>query len=198
VFVANMTGNIVFLGFAMGDARDFSVAASSTALMAFLAGAWTGGKFGRSYGTHRGHYLALALTINIFILGAATAAAVFPHAGDIRVHYILISLLAFAMGVQNSTARRLAVPDLTTTVLTMTLTGLAADLRSPGGNSHRPVIRFAAVAAMFAGAVLGATLVLRLSTAAVIALAFLIVSGVAITAWCFRHSTEPWVLSIRS
>jgi Protein of unknown function (DUF1275) len=34
------------------------------------------------------------------------------------------------MGIQNAVARRLAVPDLTTTVLTMTLTGIAADLRT--------------------------------------------------------------------
>ena len=34
------------------------------------------------------------------------------------------------MGAQNATARKLAVPDLTTTVLTLTITGIAADSRS--------------------------------------------------------------------
>ena len=34
--------------------------------------------------------------------------------------YALIVFLGVAMGVQNSSVRRLAVPDLTTTVLTMT------------------------------------------------------------------------------
>jgi hypothetical protein len=32
----------------------------------------------------------------------------------------IAALLALAMGIQNAVARRLAVPDLTTTVLTMT------------------------------------------------------------------------------
>jgi len=36
-------------------------------------------------------------------------------------------VLATSMGAQNATARRLAVPDLTTTVLTLTITGIAAD-----------------------------------------------------------------------
>jgi hypothetical protein len=58
------------------------------------------------------------------------------------------------MGFRNATVRRLGVPDLTTTVLTMTLTGLAAD--APGARSVR---RAAAVVAMVAGAALGAWLV---------------------------------------
>jgi hypothetical protein len=40
--------------------------------------------------------------------------------------------LAVALGVQNSVVRRLRVPDLTTTVLTMTLTGTAADVGPAG------------------------------------------------------------------
>src|SRR5882672_2408415 len=43
VFVANMTGNVVFLGFAVADAGDFSVAASLVAIAAFMAGALVGG-----------------------------------------------------------------------------------------------------------------------------------------------------------
>lgn len=37
------------------------------------------------------------------------------------------------MGVRTATTRRLAIPDLTTTVLTLTLTGLAADTQNAGG-----------------------------------------------------------------
>jgi hydrogenase/urease accessory protein HupE len=42
VFVANMTGNVVFLGFAVADAEDFSIPASLVAIVAFLAGALAG------------------------------------------------------------------------------------------------------------------------------------------------------------
>ena len=56
------------------------------------------------------------------------------------------------MGVQNATARRLAVPDLTTTVLTLTLTGIAADSRLAGGSGANTARRLLSVAAMLLGA----------------------------------------------
>ena len=55
--------------------------------------------------------------------------------------------------------RRLAVPDLTTTVLTMTLTGLAADAALTGGRNPRLGWRLAAVLAICAGSAVGAVLV---------------------------------------
>jgi hypothetical protein len=60
--------------------------------------------------------------------------------------------------VRNATVRRLAVPDLTTIVLTMTLTGLAADSRLAGGSGKGSVRRIAAVLAMLTGAFAGALL----------------------------------------
>jgi uncharacterized membrane protein YoaK (UPF0700 family) len=71
---------------------------------------------------------------------------------------MLVALLALAMGVRNATVRRIAVPDLTTTVLTMTLTGLAADSRPFGGDGKGSARRTAAVLAMLIGAVAGALL----------------------------------------
>ena len=69
-----------------------------------------------------------------------------------------IALLALAMGTRNATARKLVVPDLTTTVLTMTLTGLAADSRLAGGTGQGSVRRIAAVLSMLTGALTGALL----------------------------------------
>ncbi|MCI0624370.1 MAG: DUF1275 domain-containing protein, partial [Acidobacteria bacterium] len=43
IFTANMTGNIVFLGFAVAGASGFSVVRSSLSLIAFLVGAVLGG-----------------------------------------------------------------------------------------------------------------------------------------------------------
>jgi len=54
--------------------------------------------------------------------------------------------------------RRFAVPDLTTTVLTMTLTALAADSPFTGGSAKDSIRRLSAVAVMLAGAVAGALL----------------------------------------
>jgi uncharacterized membrane protein YoaK (UPF0700 family) len=79
--------------------------------------------------------------------------------------------MALAMGVQNAMARTLAVPDLTTTVLTLTLTGVAADSTgrtASGGHIGRRLI---SVGAMFAGALAGALLVIHVDIAVPLAIA---------------------------
>ncbi len=45
VFVANMTGNVVFVGFALAGAPGFVLSASLFALAGFLAGAALGGQW---------------------------------------------------------------------------------------------------------------------------------------------------------
>ena len=72
--------------------------------------------------------------------------------------YGLIVLVALAMGVRNAVVRKLAVPDLTTTVLTLTVTGIASDSSLAGGANPRWKSRVTAVIAMFAGAAAGAML----------------------------------------
>ena len=93
--------------------------------------------------------------------------------------YAAIAVLALALGIQNSTVRHLAAPDLTTTVLTLTLTGLAADSFIAGGPGARPIRRFGSVLVMFAGAAVGAAL-LQVSITAVIAIAATLVVMVAL------------------
>lgn len=75
--------------------------------------------------------------------------------------YTTIALLAFAMGIRNAVIRRLSIPDMTTTVLTMTLTGLAADSTLAGGTNPRVLRRAASVIAMLLGAIAGAALFLH-------------------------------------
>ena len=193
VFVANMTGNVVFLGFAVAGDRDFSIPASLVAIAAFMLGALAGGRLGAQVGHHRGRYLALATLIKIGLVGVALAvAATLPDTGDERVQYTLIALLALAMGLQNATARRLGVPDLTTTVLTLTLTGLAADSSLASGSNPRPGRRTIAVATMFFGAVVGAWLVLRVGVAAVLLVMLTLQVFNAIVAYRAWSSSEPW------
>jgi uncharacterized membrane protein YoaK (UPF0700 family) len=156
VFVANMTGNVVFLGFALVGAPGLQVPPSLVALAAFLAGA-----------VLRGRHLSLATAISGVLVVAALVVSLLmsnPSAGTER--YLLIVLLGFAMGVQNATSRRIAVPDATTTVLTLTLTGLAADSLLAGGTNPRPVRRLASVLCMFGGALVGAAIVLHVGTTA--------------------------------
>ena len=94
------------------------------------------------------------------IFAAALASLGFDIGSPTPVNrlYAVIVLTAVAMGLRNATVRRLAFPDLTTTVLTLTLTGLAADSSLAGGNNPRPLRRIFLVVAMFAGAAIGAIL----------------------------------------
>src|SRR5437868_1926811 len=79
-------------------------------------------------------------------LGAALVVSLAMSDGNLG-QYGLIVLLALAMGLQNAAARFLAVPDLTTTVLTLTLTRLAADSTWAGGNNPRIARRLSATGA---------------------------------------------------
>jgi len=184
VFTANMTGNVVFLGFAVAGARGLSIARSGTAVAAFFLGAVVGGRMAarmsagrrdRWTGAAFGAEAALFLAATTVVLGCASELSDEPA----RL-YAVIALTGFAMGIRNATVRKLGVPDMTTTVLTLTLTGLAADSALAGGSSPGWVRRVSAVVAMFAGAAVGAWL-LGYSLALVLALCA-IVSTVCATA----------------
>jgi uncharacterized membrane protein YoaK (UPF0700 family) len=171
VFVANMTGNVVFTGFAIAGAPGFSLSASLFALAGFLVGATVGGMLIGRLGRDRALLLgAGAATEFVLVVSAWAVAATTSAPLTSAVRDVIAALLALAMGIQNAVARRLAVPDMTTTVLTMTLTGIAADIHF---RSYRPALlrRLSAVATMLGGGVLGAWLVLHTSTVATLGVA---------------------------
>lgn len=160
VFTANMTGNVVLLGFGLANAGGLPVVAPLVSLGAFLLGAGIGGRLG--VGIARRHERVFLLGVGSEIALLALAAIV-AWAAHVRIYsasaYAIIALVALAMGMRNAIVRKLAVRDLTTTVLTLTLTGIAADTAAGGltkvGSSAR---RLAAVAAMLLGAFMGALL----------------------------------------
>jgi uncharacterized membrane protein YoaK (UPF0700 family) len=195
VFVANMTGNVVFLGFAVADAKDFSISASLTAIAAFMLGALAGGRLGASVGHHRGRYLAIATCVKIALVGAALLTSVMARGtDDDLVRYGLIVLLALSMGLQNVTAHRLGVPDLSTTVLTSTLAGLAADSALAGGKNPNPGRRLVAMIAMLLGATVGAVLVFQVGASAVLALVLLLLAVNAVAAYRTWSSSDAWTI----
>jgi uncharacterized membrane protein YoaK (UPF0700 family) len=162
VFTANMTGNIVLLGFAVGGATGLSAARSGASLLAFMAGALFGGMINvRHSGWTQMRLLKRAIVIEaVLLLMAASFAASAGTKTEISssLTYGLIVLMALAMGVRNAVVRKLAVPDLTTTVLTLTVTGIASDSSLAGGANPRWRSRVTAVMTMFAGAAAGAML----------------------------------------
>jgi uncharacterized membrane protein YoaK (UPF0700 family) len=165
VFTANMTGNVVFLGFAAVGVKGLSVTRSLASLAAFLAGAAIGGRIASRHGEgpRRRWLLPVAVAEGGLLLVAAGAAVGLKVGSSSAAVYPVIALTAVAMGLRNATVRHLAEPDLTTTVLTLTLTGLAADSSLVGGSNPRSVRRVGAVAAMLAGAAAGAAMVLHLA-----------------------------------
>ena len=156
VFTANMTGNIAFLGFSLGGAAGFSVPTSLVALGAFLLGAMVGGRLvptGAGAGRIRNTFL-----LQTAALTGATVLAVLTVASRGTSRLGLAALLAVGMGLQNAAVRRMAVADMTTTVLTMALTGLASDSSLAGGGNPGARRRAASVVLMLLGAAAGAGL----------------------------------------
>lgn len=152
VFTANMTGNVVFLGFALVHAGSASASDCLLALGAFLVGATVGGRL-----ASKGVWFTAALVVEVAILAVASALS-WAELDVSRLALVEIALLALAMGLHNASVRKLAVADMTTTVLTLTLTGLAADSTLAGGRNPRLPRRLLGVGFMLLGALTGALL----------------------------------------
>ncbi len=192
VFTANMTGNIVLLAFATAHVSGLSIARSLTALLAFLAGAILGGRaMARANPDSQIRFAAQAFLLEVAFLFAASFCAI-GYRGDLLEDsfqpFVLIALTALAMGTRNAAVRKLAIPDLTTTVLTLTITGIAADSSIANGNNPRLARRIGSVVAMFLGAAFGAVII-RYSISAALWV------GTAISALCsaalFRALRTP-------
>ena len=191
VFVANMTGNVVFIGFALAGAPGFSLAASLAALAGFFVGAGGGGRVAVRLRDQRGRLLAAATSAELVLVAVGLLIVVVaprPIPGGARDG--AAAVVAVALGAQNAVVRALAVPDLTTTVLTMTLTGLVAD--ATRGLTPAVIRRLLAVTTMFVGAVAGALLVLRVSPAAGLGAATGILLAVAISSVRLARGDPPW------
>jgi uncharacterized membrane protein YoaK (UPF0700 family) len=194
VFVANMTGNVVFLAFALAGASGFSIPHSLAALGAFCLGSLIGGRLARRLGAHRGRLLTAASALEALLVAASVVvAAVVDSPGSGVARYVLIALLGLPMGMQNATAQKLAVPDLTTTVLTQTITGIFADARIAGGTGSRTGRRLLSVLAMFLGALSGAWLVLHVDASLSILVALILLCVVAVLTGAQSRIDRPWV-----
>ena len=163
VFTGNMTGNVVILGMAVVGAEDLPVLGPVLALVGFMAGAGLGGGvLKRAAGKWTGLTTTLFLSVGLVCLGLAGVLFAVGDHPDPAVGLPVTTLLGAAMGLQAATARFVAVKDVTTVVVTSTITGLAADstlgsgrARAEGGGSGR---RFLAVVLILAGAAAGAAL----------------------------------------
>jgi uncharacterized membrane protein YoaK (UPF0700 family) len=162
VFTANMTGNVVFLGFAIGGEPGLSIWRSLLALVFFMSGALLGGRMTKAMNPQDpGSTPVHALVIEAVLLLVASVVSIgfrAPYEDHKFKIVLVIALTAVVMGLRNAVVRKLGVPDLTTTVLTLTIAGFAADSSLAGGNNPRWGRRAASVLAMLTGAIAGTSM----------------------------------------
>ncbi|WP_104190757.1 YoaK family protein [Cryobacterium sp. Y82] len=175
VFTGNMTGNVVILGMALVGADDLPILGPIIALAAFMVGALVAGctlRYVPSGWASRSTWL---LVLVAGILAAMSVMALVINPLPEVLAFTATGLLGAAMGIQAGTARHIAVKDVTTVVVTSTITGLAADSWL-GGRTGQPWLRrTGAVVLILAGAALGAFLLtvhfsLAVATSAVISI----------------------------
>jgi uncharacterized membrane protein YoaK (UPF0700 family) len=194
VFTANMTGNIVVLGFALAGTPGLSVLRSSAALLAFMLGALIGGRMALRISHAPRRWITAAFSAEAALLLAATIVALGHHVADLGAasKYTIIVFTAVAMGIRTATVRKIAFPDLTTTVLTMAIAGLAADSFLAGGNNPGWQRRLASIVLIAAGAASGAAL-LKYSLALPLALVAIVVAAVVAYGWRQSHASQSRV-----
>jgi uncharacterized membrane protein YoaK (UPF0700 family)/pimeloyl-ACP methyl ester carboxylesterase len=191
VLTANMTGNVVFTAFALAGVPGHSITRSALALLSALAGAAVAGHIDKKLvWKRRNVWLSASFAIEAILLAFAFCVAWFTRGQPIEVSTVnsLIVLAAFSMGIRNGAVRRLAVPDLTTTVLTLTVIGLAFDSFIAGGDNLRWPRKVGSIVMMFMGAATGAML-LRYSLSLVLGWAALLTVFCAIIQ-LLRNETE--------
>ena len=184
VFVANMTGNVIFLGFWFAPHSGVDMTAAVVAFAGFVAGAVLGGRFARHLDYETRLWLTAALGTEVLAL---LTMSILAGAGVLDYHdntkLVLIAGLALVFGSQNAAARQFGVQELSTTVLTSTIVALGVESRLAGGTGERDKLRYTVILTMFGGAMVGATMT-RFVVAPVIALAGLVVFAALLI---FRH-----------
>lgn len=183
VFTGNMTGNVVILGMALVGGTGLPMLGPALALVGFMAGAAAGGRALRDVeGAWSARVTALFGCVAglMFLLSGVLFAV-----GEDPAHGLVVTVTtgaAVAMGLQAATARHVAVKDVTTVVVTSTITGLAADSFLGGGTGVRAPRRFLAIALILVGAAAGA-LLLQVHLGAGMLLAGVVICVVTVVGW---------------
>lgn len=197
VFTANMTGNVVFVGLGLAEADDVPLLRATLALVGFVLGATLAGllqRGRRAWPNADGVAAAVLLVTAVVVAGSAFLL----HAADLGETGLdlLTGALGAAMGAQAVAARRVAVGDVSTVVVTSTLAGLFAEAVWSGNTAgHRATLRRAgAVGTMMAGAVVGAFLLKATGIALAVAVSaalLLVVGLVTLVRVVLRRRRQP-------
>lgn len=191
VFTGNMTGNVVILGMALAGGTGLPVLGPALALAGFMAGAAFAGRFlRRAEGAWPARVTVLLSCVAglMFVLAGLLLAT-----GEDPSHGLMVTVTtgaAAAMGTQAATARHIAVQDVTTVVVTSTITGLAADSFLGGGSRVRSARRLLAIGLILLGAAAGA-LLLEVHLGAGLLVAGVLIAAVTVAGSAHRGGAEP-------
>ncbi len=162
VFTANMTGNLVLLGLAVGRSEGSEVVRAAVSLVGYTAGAFLGARIARR-GEHESAWrrevtfvlgVEALLQTGLFAAWLATSA----HPGQTS-EALMVAMSALAMGLQSAAAAALGVAGITTTYVTGTLTGLVGKLAAGTGSRSEHARRASVLAALLVGAAVAALLI---------------------------------------
>jgi uncharacterized membrane protein YoaK (UPF0700 family) len=194
IFVANVTGDVLFIAFGIAGAKGFSALAALITLIVFFLGAFLGGRIFTHFGVHRGHLLAIVAAVEATFFAVATGVAGtldgLPVNGD---KYTLIVLLALPMGLQNALAFKLAVPGLTTSVVTQAITGISVESQWAGGTGSNMGTRIASTLSLFVGALIGALLIVNVNAWSALLVATAVLLLVGLSSVMLSRSNPSWV-----
>ncbi|WP_230597371.1 YoaK family protein [Rhodococcoides fascians] len=179
IFTGNMTGNIVILGMGVAGEDGLPIVGPLVALFAFVLGAALAGVTLRSAAPGWNIRVTAIFAVGtLALLAAGVTLLVVDVQGNSPLGIAIASVIAVDMGAQALAARFLAVKDMTTVVVTSTITSLAGESfvgQGPGRLFNR---RLWAILVLFVGAVIGA-LLLRVDIAIPVLLGAALTAAVA-------------------
>jgi uncharacterized membrane protein YoaK (UPF0700 family) len=191
VFVATMTGNLVFVGLAIAGAQGFAIVPCLLSIGGFMVGALMGGHACRIARGHRGRALRNVLDIKLTFAAIVAVLAITHSHLSVGIRDTMVVLLAMSMGNQLAAIRFLKVPDLMTVVLTLTITGVLTE-RGLGPFHPAMMRRGMALVAFAVGAVGGAVLVLNFGLTAGLAAGLAVILSVTIAAHRTANLAGDW------
>lgn len=200
VFGANMTGNVILIALSIAGEGVHSFLGPLMALGGFITGSWLLGLIARRHPKGSIPDPVVAPVFGVCAVGMLTITALLvwlPMTGTL-LHTATFTI-GFLMGFQALAARRVGVPDISTVVITSTLSLLFSEAGRFHGGASRIATgrRAAAVLSMFLGAVSGALLlkigltVALLLPTIVLTVVALIYTTNAVVLRRLRRNTQP-------
>lgn len=161
VFTANMTGNLVLLGLAVGQPAGAEALRAAASLVGFVVGVIIASRLAAGAAKRElwpaaaTSALGLEVAAQTGLLGGWLAASGHPAAA---LEVVLVAISGLAMGLQSGAVVALRRSGISTTYVTGMLTGVIGEIASQTGARSEWLRRGLVLAALVAGAICSAAL----------------------------------------